>query len=137
MDAKDMRIGYCTNVHAGTTLEETVANLETHAVFVREHLGRDRLGIGLWLPETALESLANRDDVRRLRDHLDELGLFVFTMNGFPQRNFHADVVKHDVYRPDWSDDSRLEYSRSLARIVVDLAPESLESISTRARSND
>ena len=130
MDPKGMLSGYCTNVHAGTTLEETIANLETNAVSVREHLGRDRLGIGLWLPETALESLAKRDDILRLRDHLDELGLFVFTMNGFPQRNFHADVVKHDVYRPDWSDDSRLEYTRSLARIVVDLAPDSLESIS-------
>lgn len=130
MDAEGMLTGYCTNVHAGTTLDETIANLENHAVSVRKHLDQDRLGIGLWLPETALESLANRDDVLRLRDHLDELGLFVFTMNGFPQRNFHAEVVKHDVYRPDWSDDSRLEYTKSLARIVVDLAPDSLESIS-------
>jgi len=130
MDPEDMLSGYCTNVHAGMTLEETIKNLEKHAVSVREHLGQDRLGIGLWLPETALESLAGRDQVLRLRDHLDALGLFVFTMNGFPQRNFHADVVKHDVYRPDWSEHSRLEYTRSLARILVDLAPESLESIS-------
>ena len=80
MDAEGMLTGYCTNVHAGTTLDETIANLENHAVSVRKHLDQDRLGIGLWLPETALESLANRDDVLRLRDHLDELGLFVFTI---------------------------------------------------------
>ena len=46
MDAKGMLSGYCTNVHAGTTLVETIANLENHAVSVRKHLGQDRLGIG-------------------------------------------------------------------------------------------
>ena len=130
MDTKGILTGYCTNVHAGTTLDETIRNLEHHAVAVREHLEMNRLGIGLWLPETALESLKNRDNVLRLRDHLDDLGLFVFTMNGFPQRNFHADVVKHDVYKPDWTEDARFDYTRSLAEIVVDLVPESLNSIS-------
>ena len=40
------------------------------------------------------------------------------------------EVVKHDVYRPDWSDDSRLEYTKSLAGIAAHLAPDALKSFS-------
>ena len=46
-------LGYCTNVHAGTSLQATVENLERFSVPVRERLGIDRLGIGLWFPERA------------------------------------------------------------------------------------
>ena len=122
--------GYCTNVHAGTTLEETIANLELHAVQVREELGEPTLGIGLWIPESVLDQLQTTAEVRSLRSHLERLGLFVYTMNGFPQRNFHAQVVKHDVYHPDWRTRERLEYTCRLAEILVDLAPDHLPELS-------
>ncbi|MAJ46922.1 MAG: hypothetical protein CBC35_06575 [Planctomycetes bacterium TMED75] len=122
--------GYCTNVHAGTTLEETIANLELHAVHVREELGEPTLGIGLWIPESVLTQLQTRSEVHSLRSHLERLGLFVYTMNGFPQRNFHAQVVKHGVYQPDWCTPERLEYTCRLAEILVDLAPNHLPELS-------
>jgi sugar phosphate isomerase/epimerase len=51
-------------------------------------------------------------------------GLEVVTFNGFPYRSFHAPVVKHAVYRPDWTDPERLDYTLNLARILVDLLPD-------------
>ena len=33
-----MKVGYCTNVHAGTSLDAVNQNLLTHAVQVREQL---------------------------------------------------------------------------------------------------
>jgi sugar phosphate isomerase/epimerase len=133
MDSKQPLLGYCTNVHAGTSLDETLANLERHSVAVREQLGEDRLGIGLWLPERAAVELLDTNGVRRLRDRLDTLGLFVFTLNGFPQGDFHAEVVKHAVYQPDWRTPERAAYTIDLARILVDLLPDDLRegSIST------
>ena len=122
--------GYCTNVHAGTTLEETVANLRLHAVAVREELGDSTLGIGLWIPESVLDQLKTRAEVHALRANLEHWGLFVYTMNGFPQRNFHAEVVKHAVYQPDWRTRARLEYTCRLAEILVDLAPDHLPELS-------
>ena len=42
--------GYCTNVHAGATLEATRANLERHALEVKAEYSPDRpMGVGLWL----------------------------------------------------------------------------------------
>ena len=133
MDSDQPLLGYCTNVHAGTSLDATLANLERCSVAVREHLGEDRLGIGLWLPEPAASELLDSNGVRRLRDRLDALGLFVFTLNGFPQGDFHAEVVKHAVYKPDWSTPERTAYTIQLARILVDLLPDDLQegSIST------
>lgn len=123
-------IGYCTNVHAGMTLEETISNLERHAVPVREELGDESLGIGLWLPESVFDRLETEQEVDALRTHLEDLGLFVFTMNGFPQRNFHAEVVKLDVYQPNWCTRERVSYTKRLAEVLVGLAPDTLQELS-------
>ena len=133
MQDQELQVGYCTNVHAGNTLEETVRNLERHAVPVARDLGNDSLGIGLWLPETTAREVVENEGARRLRDRLDGMGLHVFTLNGFPQGNFHADVVKHAVYRPQWNTTDRLEYTKNLADILADLLPDDLRegSIST------
>ena len=122
--------GYCTNVHAGTSLPETVANLERHARSVREHLGESTLGVGLWIPESVLGELEDQDQVHALRSRVEDLGLFVFTMNGFPQHDFHAEVVKLDVYRPNWQNPERAEYTRRLARVLSGLAPDHLSELS-------
>ena len=34
MQDQALQVGYCTNVHAGNSLEETLQNLERHAVAV-------------------------------------------------------------------------------------------------------
>ncbi|MDZ4830894.1 MAG: metabolite traffic protein EboE [Phycisphaerae bacterium] len=118
------RIAYCTNVHAGADLATTIANLETHAARVRELVApRATLGIGLWLSDAAAAELSVRDDVRRLRDRLDALGLAVVTMNGFPFGDFHGACVKHAVYEPHWAQRSRLVYTLRLAEILSDLVP--------------
>lgn len=122
--------GYCTNVHAGTSLAETMANLERHARSVRGYLGDETLGIGLWIPESVLGELEDRKQVHELRSRIEDLGLFVFTMNGFPQHDFHAEVVKLNVYRPSWESAERAGYTRKLARVLSGLAPEHLPELS-------
>lgn len=118
-------LGYCTNVHAGMTLEETKSNLDTHAAAVRgAHRPDGELPIGLWLPAKAARALLQNDDLPRFRDWLGERRLRVFTLNGFPQGDFHQSVVKRAVYRPRWSDLARLNYTRDLIQIMAELTPE-------------
>jgi len=133
MQDQALQVGYCTNVHAGNSLEETLQNLERHAVAVARSLGNGRLGIGLWLPESTAREVIENEGARRLRDRLDSMGLHVFTLNGFPQGNFHAEVVKHAVYVPQWNTAERFEYTMHLAGILADLLPDDLHegSIST------
>ena len=123
-------IGYCTNVHAANSLELTLENLSRYPAAVREELEDRELGVGLWLPETVVGEL--EDDVRlgRFRSELEALGLFVFTINGFPQGDFHAEVVKGEVYRPDWRDRRRLDHTLRLARLLADIAPGRIDSLS-------
>jgi hypothetical protein len=56
----------------------------------------------------------------------------VFTLNGFPHDDFHEDVVKDRVYRPDWTTVLRSEFTHDLVRILIELLDEGAEgSIST------
>ncbi len=67
-----------------------------------------------------------------LRERLSDLGLRVFTMNGFPYANFHEPVVKHRVYEPSWSDPRRRLYTLELVEVLKHLLEEGEEgSIST------
>jgi sugar phosphate isomerase/epimerase len=124
-DGTTVHLGYCTNVHPGEELSEILAQLDTYAVPIRDSLGADRLGLGLWLARPVASALAGDPAaVARLRKELDVRGLEVVTFNGFPYEAFHAPVVKYAVYRPDWTTPQRLEYTVDLARILTGLLPD-------------
>jgi sugar phosphate isomerase/epimerase len=119
-----IHLGYCTNVHPGEDLAEISAQLGTYATAVRQAVGTDRLGLGLWLAApVAAQLAADSGAVARLRAELDARGLEVVTFNGFPYQAFHAPVVKHAVYQPDWLTQQRLDYTVNLARILTGLLP--------------
>ncbi|MEM9644205.1 MAG: metabolite traffic protein EboE [Planctomycetota bacterium] len=122
MDAKPM-IGYCTNVHAGTDLPSIQDNLIRYALPVRDLVGGDHLGVGLWIPNEASVELAN-GGAADFADFLSRRRLRAYTINGFPFDNFHRRVVKHDVYHPAWWEEERLAYTRRLAAILAVLLPE-------------
>ncbi|MFJ2865567.1 metabolite traffic protein EboE [Kitasatospora sp. NPDC087314] len=120
-----VHLGYCTNVHPAEDLEGILGQLDTFAVPVRERLGAPTLGIGLWLAHRVASELASDPRaVRRLRAELSARGLEVVTLNGFPYQGFHQPVVKHAVYRPDWSSPHRLHYTWDLARVLALLLPD-------------
>ncbi|MBB5869114.1 sugar phosphate isomerase/epimerase [Allocatelliglobosispora scoriae] len=129
-----VHLAYCTNVHAAEDLAGVVGQLDRFAVPVREELGVDLLGLGLWLAEPVASALAADRGLRLgLRRELAARGLEAVTLNGFPYQAFQAPVVKHDVYYPDWTDRRRLRYTLELAAILADLLPDGAErgSIST------
>ncbi len=120
----DFPFGYCTNVHAGTSLEDAQANLLQFAGAVRSELAPNgRLPIGLWLAEPAATQLIEQQSVTAFRDWLNANHFLPYTMNGFPQGDFHQSVVKHAVYEPTWSCHSRARYSMCLAQILDVLLP--------------
>ena len=80
-----MQLGYCTNVHPGMTLEEIEAQLDEHAVDVRQHLDMEVLPIGLWLPASVVHAV----DVEELDRRLSNRGLQVFTMRDIDMLGIH------------------------------------------------
>ncbi|MEJ5869052.1 metabolite traffic protein EboE [Pseudokineococcus sp. 5B2Z-1] len=135
-DGSTVHVAYCTNVHPATQLDGIVEQLRTVAVPVAERLGLradgERLGVGLWFPAGAARVLdadlaagaPAGGPVRRLREELDRLGLEVVTLNAFPYGDFHAPVVKHAVYSPDWTEPARLEHTLACARVLAALLPD-------------
>ncbi|AKZ53231.1 hypothetical protein SAM23877_7491 [Streptomyces ambofaciens ATCC 23877] len=124
-DGSTVHLAYCTNVHPAETLEGVLAQLREHCEPVRRRLGRDRLGIGLWLARDAAHALVTDPAaLRALRGELERRGLEVVTLNGFPYEGFGAEEVKYRVYTPDWADPERLEHTTSLARVLAGLLPD-------------
>ncbi|MFJ4717353.1 metabolite traffic protein EboE [Streptomyces sp. NPDC088785] len=124
-DGSTVHLAYCTNVHPAETLDGVLAQLREHCEPVRRRLGRDRLGIGLWLAAPVARTLdGDPAALRCLRTELDRRGLEVVTLNGFPYEGFGAQEVKYRVYRPDWADPERLEHTLALARVLTRLLPD-------------
>jgi sugar phosphate isomerase/epimerase len=124
-DGSTVHLAYCTNVHPAETLDGVRAQLRDHCEPVRRRLGRDRLGIGLWLARDAARTLVDDPgELRALRAELDHRGLEVVTLNGFPYEGFGADEVKYRVYKPDWTDPERLAHTTDLARLLAGLLPD-------------
>ncbi|MFJ2830605.1 metabolite traffic protein EboE [Streptomyces sp. NPDC087263] len=124
-DGSTVHLAYCTNVHPAETLDGVLAQLRDHCEPVRRRLGRDRLGIGLWLARDAAHALVTDPSaLRGLRTELDRRGLEVVTLNGFPYEGFGAEEVKYRVYQPDWADPERLAHTTALARVLAQLLPD-------------
>lgn len=124
-DGTVVHVAYCTDMHAAATVDGGIGQLSRYAEPVRERLGLDRLGLGLWLAADVIEVLCeNPVALRRLRTELATRGLDVVTLNAFPYGTFHQPVVKKAMYLPDWTDPRRLAYTLSCARVLTELLPD-------------
>ncbi|MDH2426316.1 metabolite traffic protein EboE [Sphaerisporangium sp. TRM90804] len=126
-DGSVVHLAYCTNVHPAEDLDGVLGQLRRFAGPIRERLGADRLGLGLWLSRPVCDALIEGPGhVARLREALREEGLEVVTFNGFPYQGFHGDPAgasKLRVYHPDWTTPDRLRYTLDLARVLAGLLP--------------
>ena len=119
---------YCSNIHPGEHWPEVFANLETYIPPLKSRFApKDPFGIGLRLANPASQELLEGDALSRLKEWLDQNDLYVFTLNGFPYGGFHRQVVKDEVYAPDWSTAERQTYTVRLARILAALLPQGID----------
>jgi hypothetical protein len=124
---------YCTNIHPGESLADVEELLRTLVPDVKRRVSPDApFGVGLRLAARATTELDAPGALDRLRAQVEDAGLYVFTLNGFPYGAFHDTRVKERVYEPDWRTDERVRYTEGLARVLAALLPEGMDgSIST------
>lgn len=119
---------YCTNIHPGEQWEEVLEQLKSNLPELKSRLSPDRpFGVGLRLSAEAADELLSGENLAEFKRWLEDEGLYIFTMNGFPYGSFHGEKVKDDVYKPDWTSLKRLEYTLNLARILAELLPEGID----------
>ncbi|MDB6077565.1 MAG: hypothetical protein JWO82_1312 [Akkermansiaceae bacterium] len=132
-------LAYCTNIHPAEDWESTFRAISTHTMKVRDLVAAnarvtaaENFAVGLRLSAKAAAELVQGDHLLRFKDWLDSQRAYVFTINGFPYGDFHGTRVKQNVFRPDWTDRARLDYTKQLFQIVAELVPEGIDgSVST------
>ncbi len=132
MSLSQLPLGYCTNVHPGRTVAEVEQGLDRYTVPAARLAGRPAAA-GLWLAEPVVRELSDSPELcRNFVDGLARRQLACYTLNAFPFGDFHRQRVKEQVYRPNWADPRRLEYTLAAAQILAELLPAGVEgSIST------
>ncbi len=133
MQIHNLHLTYCTNIHPGETWAEVQQNLQTYLPPLKAQLSPQApFGIGLRLADCASRELLEGDNLAQFQTWLQAENLYVFTLNGFPYGSFHRQVVKDQVYAPDWFNVDRLTYTQRLIDILAALLPPGIEgSIST------
>lgn len=111
---------YCSNVHSQTS-EDSLYEVISHYINgVRQQRQLSEMAAGLWINAQVSQELTHQPGkINKLASVLKQHKINLFTLNGFPYDNFHAQVVKERVYVPDWSMPERYQYSCQLADILA------------------
>ncbi len=119
---------YSTLVHPGDTWEEMWASLTSYVPKVKARVSpRAPFGVSLRLSarsaDTLVKSRAERD---KLKKFLADNDLYLYTVNAFPYGPFKNQVVKEQVYEPDWRSEERTRYTNDVAEVLADVVPEGI-----------
>ncbi|HBB38759.1 MAG TPA: hypothetical protein DCZ33_00780 [Candidatus Aquiluna sp.] len=114
---------YSTLVHAGDNWDQMRASVEEFVPKVKRRLGVEgKFGVSLRISGDSQKTLSESAQARSdLKKFLDGEGLYVFTINAFPYGPFKGQRVMERVYEPDWTTNQRVEYTKSIADILVDI----------------
>lgn len=129
------RSALCGNVFSAAHAEEVLAALadpvRRWSQGLQQRGWEGPLGFGLYLSAQAARQFARDYELRqRLKDALRQADVHCWTANAFPFGDFHSGQVKEQAFLPDWSSSERLRYTEDVAKVLLDLAPESEETLS-------
>lgn len=127
MQTRYGHLTYCSNIHPGVSWEDHFRELKENLPYIRQQVaGSGPMAIGLRCANEASLELSRPARLKEFRQWLDDNGLYIFCINGFPYGSFHGSVVKDLVHSPDWTTNERVEYTKRLFRILATLLPEGM-----------
>jgi sugar phosphate isomerase/epimerase len=112
---------YCTNVHPANNQAQVMDIVAGPLARVRQMRDLPAMTGGLWFSRNTARELLQQRNLQRFVEGLKQNAITLLTLNGFPAIDFHAPRIKETVYRPDWADAARLEYTLDLAQILCTL----------------
>ena len=119
---------YSTLVHPGDTWEEMWQSLVTYVPKVKARVApKATFGVSLRLSARSAATLANdRAERDKLRKFLADNDMYLYTVNAFPYGPFKNQIVKEQVYEPDWRSEERTRYTINVADVLADVVPEGI-----------
>lgn len=116
---------YSTLVHPGDTWEDMWTSLTTYVPKVKARVcPNDPFGISLRLSASSAQTLVNNKAERdKLKKFLNDNNMYLYTVNAFPYGPFKNQIVKEQVYEPDWRSEERTQYTINVADVLADVVP--------------
>ncbi len=116
---------YSTLVHPGDTWEEMWDSLTTFVPRVKARLSPNApFGVSLRISAASAQTLTDSPSERqKLKAFLDDNDMYLYTVNAFPYGPFKNEVIKLQVYEPDWSTHQRTAYTKQVAAILAEVCP--------------
>jgi len=117
---------YSTLVHPGDTWDEMWTSLATYVPKVKARVApNEPFGVSLRLSASSAETLVqSRSERDKLKKFLADGDMYLYTVNAFPYGPFKNQIVKEQVYEPDWRSEERTRYTINVADVLADVVPE-------------
>ena len=115
---------YSTLVHPGDTWDDMWTSLTTYVPQVQKRVCPSApFGVSLRLSNASASTLVKSKPERdKLKSFLADSNMYLYTVNAFPYGPFKNQIVKKEVYEPDWSTDARAVYTMQVADILAEMA---------------
>ncbi len=119
---------YSTLVHQTDNWEQLWQSVNTYLPQVKARVAPDqRFGVCLRTsaPSAAVLS-ADPAKVATLQQYFADQDLYLYTANAFVYGVFKKQVIKEEVYEPDWQTPERRDYTKQVATLLAALAPDGI-----------
>ncbi len=117
---------YSTLVHQTDNWEQLWKSVNTYLPAVKARFApSQKFGVCLRTSAPSAEMLTqDPTKVADLKQFFKDQDLYLYTANAFVYGVFKKQVIKEDVYEPDWQTPERREYTKQVANLLAELAPE-------------
>jgi hypothetical protein len=117
---------YSTLVHATDNWDQLWKSVNTYLPAVKARVApNQKFGVCLRTSAPSAAALAADASKRAdLKTFFADNDLYLYTSNAFVYGVFKKQIIKEDVYEPDWRTPERREYTKQVADLLAELAPE-------------
>ena len=119
---------YSTLVHPADDWDQLWKSVNTYLPQVKARMAPDqKFGTCLRISAPSAAALSADPGKRAdLKKFMSDNDLYLYTANAFVYGVFKKQVIKEDVYEPDWQTEERVEYTMQVANLLAALAPDGI-----------
>ncbi|MDE0959117.1 MAG: metabolite traffic protein EboE [Planctomycetota bacterium] len=118
-------LGYEMNAHPSATLRDFNAAIDDFVIPIRDRVcPGEPFAISPHIGQSLAGQLSRKGVAESVGDRLRDLDLHIYSVNAFPLKDFHAEVVKDQVYLPSWAHVARAKTTCLIADVLVRIVPE-------------
>jgi hypothetical protein len=120
---------YSTLVHPADDWDQLWKSVNTYLPQVKARMApSQKFGVCLRTSAPSAAALSADPSKRAdLKQFFADNDLYLYTANAFVYGVFKKQIIKEEVYEPDWRTEDRVEYTKQVASLLAHLAPDGIE----------